>query len=683
MALITWQGDDLTNPTYWNDADNWDTGTVPTTGDDVVLTGANDCFINVATAALNSFTMLGFTGHLTGTFNMTVTVASGTSAVVFDNGADASNTWSGTLLLNPAAGTTINLTAGGWTTWNGITIAGTTTGMVNLVDAVSLAATKVFTLTSGTLHTDGAADNSSLSHTVGTYTINGANTLTLYQGNSTITCLDGGGIQGWNTTTNMTLYAGTSTIVLSGTNAIFSDSGGPGTSKPPYAISFTGAGTAEYRGGGTVTNFSRIGTNTATCSLGAVGSHSMPAVTGTLTLTGFSPTTKLQVFSTTLGTQTSISCTGTIVADNVVFRDIAFTTGKNTDLSDGDTRLVGDCGGNTLAGGYTLTFTTSTTQTCTGSSANWSTATWTSRIPLPQDTVVISLTSGQTLTIDMLRLGKDISFGTATKIQLTTTAITSFGSINATGSGTWTGAITTWTIQNMNRTGNIYLTWAGKAGMGSGFQGYIVACPNTVVNLLDFMTCSSNNLSISSGTFTVNSGGGIGVGATLTTSSGAVLNLGDSTTSYCIALTNNGTINFETSTFTLVTGSSNRTYAFGNATVNNVVINTGTGIATITGNSSFKSLTINAPKTVKFNPGSVQTIGTFNAVGTLGNVITLQTGGAAATLTKSGGGTIQCNYLNITAVNVTPANTWYYGNQSTWNSGTGWGVLAPNFFQLF
>ncbi|MDP2909664.1 MAG: hypothetical protein Q8N69_01160 [bacterium] len=50
-ATRTWEGDDLTNPTYWNDADNWG-GTVPEVGDDVVMNNAANCNVNEATAAL-------------------------------------------------------------------------------------------------------------------------------------------------------------------------------------------------------------------------------------------------------------------------------------------------------------------------------------------------------------------------------------------------------------------------------------------------------------------------------------------------------------------------------------------------------------------------------------------------------------------------------------------------------
>jgi len=69
---------------------------------------------------------------------------------------------------------------------------------------------------------------------------------------------------------------------------------------------------------------------------------------------------------------------------------------------------------------------------------------------------------------------------------------------------------------------------------------------------------------------------------------------------------------------------------------------------------------------------TTQNVGQFVANGSLGNIITINAATLATVvpiLNKTGGGTIQCNYLNLQGVNVTPANTWYYGNQSL-NSST-------------
>src|SRR4030042_6117370 len=98
----------------WSDDTKWEEGSKPAATDDVVFdSGSANCVVNEATAALNSFDCTGYTGTLSGTYDITVTVASGTSTVLF---AGTSPTWSGVLKLNPAAGTTINLTFGSLTT---------------------------------------------------------------------------------------------------------------------------------------------------------------------------------------------------------------------------------------------------------------------------------------------------------------------------------------------------------------------------------------------------------------------------------------------------------------------------------------------------------------------------------------------------------------------------------------
>jgi hypothetical protein len=79
MATTTWQGDDATNPTLWNVAANWDTGSVPTAADDVVLPAiSNACNINAA-AACRSFNASAYTGTLTHTAAITLTIGDATA----------------------------------------------------------------------------------------------------------------------------------------------------------------------------------------------------------------------------------------------------------------------------------------------------------------------------------------------------------------------------------------------------------------------------------------------------------------------------------------------------------------------------------------------------------------------------------------------------------------------------
>jgi hypothetical protein len=135
------------------------------------------------------------------------------------------------------------------------------------------------------------------------------------------------------------------------------------------------------------------------------------------------------------------------------------------------------------------------------------------------------------------------------------------------------------------------------------------------------------------------------------------------------------------------TGNNAKTFAGGGQSFNNLSITGGgTGEIIFTGANIFKKITVNSPKTITLPSGVNTQVGQFVAYGTLGNLITLNasTPGSAATLTKTGGGVIQCQYLDITDINVAPANSWFYGNSSvsTYHSGTGWGVEAPNFFFL-
>jgi hypothetical protein len=41
-------------------------------------------------------------------------------------------------------------------------------------------------------------------------------------------------------------------------------------------------------------------------------------------------------------------------------------------------------------------------------------------------------------------------------------------------------------------------------------------------------------------------------------------------------------------------------------------------------------------------------------------------------LTKSGGGTVLCDYMSISKSTATPANTWYATNSTNGGTNTGW-----------
>lgn len=61
---------------------------------------------------------------------------------------------------------------------------------------------------------------------------------------------------------------------------------------------------------------------------------------------------------------------------------------------------------------------------------------------------------------------------------------------------------------------------------------------------------------------------------------------------------------------------------------------------------------------VRFFGGHTQTTNTFTAEGSVGNLITLKSSSTTkANLTKSGGGTIEVKYCDISYLNATPEDT--------------------------
>jgi hypothetical protein len=105
----------------------------------------------------------------------------------------------------------------------------------------------------------------------------------------------------------------------------------------------------------------------------------------------------------------------------------------------------------------------------------------------------------------------------------------------------------------------------------------------------------------------------------------------------------------------------------GASVVYNDIWFTGVGIGDvfITGNNTFNDLKIDAPRTVIFKQLDTTTVTTFTAIGTLGNLITLDSlnGTDQFTLSKASG-IINCDYLNISNSIVTGGAAWYAGSHS-------------------
>lgn len=434
-----------------------------------------------------------------------------------------------------------------------------------------------------------------------------------------------------------------------------------------------------------------------------------PTVSHTLTLAGNSAINRLLVYSSVIGTQRTITLgTGaTISASNVDFKDIKLyntdTSGADLDLS-AITGLSGDCGGNDG-----IIFTDSDTMTWKdGDGGNWSdvgnwtkTAAAADRVPLPQDDVNlgIAFNPSQTVTADMPRLGRSISWAGATGSPEWTTSLAAsiFGSLDLTDLGTLTASTQTYTFEGRAANmpvGGWTLTSAGNSWAKEiDFKSYL----GTYKLVDDFVTTGQIKPSDSSIidandqdiTFGFLYPSTITSPFTLYMGSGTWTATSDSGSSLYIAwgVGANSTINCETSIIKIINSNNDNIQFIGGAkSYNNVWFSRGTstGSNTITGSNTFNQLkdTGTEAHSLIFTAGTTQTFtGTtpFMVNGSAGKLITLASSTTTAfNLVSTSGYDISCDYLSISRSNASPVNTWYAGINST-NGGnnTGWNFTVP------
>ncbi len=142
------------------------------------------------------------------------------------------------------------------------------------------------------------------------------------------------------------------------------------------------------------------------------------------------------------------------------------------------------------------------------------------------------------------------------------------------------------------------------------------------------------------------------------------------------------TVNPETSTIKLTGGTGEFLGNIGK-TYNNAWIS-GCSEGYILTSNTFNDLKIDAGTTVWFTEGTTQTVTTFTAIGTLGNLITLNSGDEATqfTLSKSSG-IVSCDYLDISNSNATGGASWYAGaNSADTTNNDGWIFTAPETVKM-
>jgi len=646
----------------------------PDATDDVVF-DANSGNVTVdATAVAKTIDQTGYTNTLThNAFTLTVSGSVTLAATKYTTSGAATLAMNATGTLISAGNTLYNLT--------------TSVGTITLGDASNIS--NLFTHTSGTLITDGGAGT--LTHNWYIFYSYNSNTRTITLGNSTINISANNTSWDMTAAANLTLNADTSTINMTGSNADLRVGWLSGGSKTFNIVNFTGSGNAVVTSGyqNTFATLTRTGTAVKTDGFIIYGQDIV--VTGTLSLAGNSATNRLLVKSYILGSAHTITVTGANLTGttNVDFMDITFADNKvgDTDLTNGGANSIGDAGGNTRTlGTGNLVMTTAVKQYWqTVAGGTWSTvANWTSRVPLPQDDVdlgntalatPITYNSGVTVTADMPRLGKSISW---------------------TGAG-YTGTKPTWTFSTSNSVyGSLTLisgmtfsqigttTFYGRASYivtsaGQSFAGLAISAPGGTYTLQDALIA---------GEMTVINGGLITAGKSVTTGffassnsnvrtvdiSGSQVNMTSGGTGWGFGTTPN--LTFVSTGSTIAMAGNSGFFSSGQIIYNDIFVAPGAGILTIYGPFTFHNMTMSSAgtRTVKFTKSTTYTMtGTNFLSGTSGNLVTIDSDDGATQFTLSkASGTVVVDYVSLARSIATGGATFQATNSTDVGGNTGW-----------
>lgn len=655
----------------WNANGTWIGGVQPGAGDDVLLTATsgNITIPAAVTALCRSLVCTGFTGSLTfaaTTSNLNIGDASG-GALTLVSGMTLTLTGLGTINF-------VSTSNNGGTGW-AVTTAGKTLPNVTFngaggkwVQADALTATgATITLTAGTYD-----NTASFSLSCGKISGSGSSTRALLLGSSVVTVTAAATAVDFTSATALTLTPGTSSITLTGAGAGF-----VAGNLTWYDVSFTGSGVSSITGSApSFHNLTRTGTANKTDAL-SIGTSPV-TVTGALTLNANSSVNRLLVQSGTIGTSRTITA-GSLVCTNVVdFQDITGAGAATWTTAASGATFFGDCQGNSG-----ITFTVAATQTHTASAGgNWSDVTkWTSRVPLPQDNVIVDVNTTGTLTADMPRLGKSIDFTGFAATWTNSVANTSFGN--------WTFA------SGMTVSGTQPITWAGRSTQTVTFAGKTLNAAVTInavggtYTMQDALTMNASQFTHNFGTFDANvfnvTFGLLGTG----TSGTRQLKMGSGT--WSLTTTAAGSlwepggaspnVLCQTSTIVISAASANsRTFTCRAQTYNILTYTVAGSTGTLVLNTAGTFGTLNFSdatnaRTLTLPSSTTTTITTPNILGTAGKLMTINSSspGVAATIAKAGGGTVILGYLSVQDSTASPATTWYAGTTSTDAGGnTNW-----------
>ena len=500
----------------WNDTAHWSTSSGGVGGASVPYT-ADDVYFDA-----NSFTAAGQI--------VTINVTADTKNMNW-TGVANNPTLTGTSLLNINGSLTfvsgMTVTYTGLLTFYGdlpsytITLAGKTLGGVGfagnaggnggwtLQDAFSVGNSTV-TLTRGSLNTN----NQTV--TCGSFNSSNSNTRSLTLGSSLITCSSSGTPWNFATVTGLTFNAGTSQIALIGSSPTFAGGG-----LAYNNVVLNSAGTVTISGVNTFSNLTRNGTAAVSNRLVLGASQT---ITGNLTIRGDSASNRLFVLSSAMGTARVLTAASVSFA-NVDFQDIS-GAGAASPFS-------GTSLGNAL-GNSNINFTAAATRYWVGNSGSWnSAAEWSASsggasgasVPLPQDTVIFDANSitlaGQTITVNMPRLGADINFS-----AVANNPILSFNSVASIIFGSLTLG------SNMTISGGQNITFSPRSAVNLINSGRIftnlifIDAIGGAVTIQDAFF-SNGSLTLTRGTLTVNNQNVTAIGFGSSNSNTRTLNMGN------------------------------------------------------------------------------------------------------------------------------------------------------------
>jgi hypothetical protein len=649
--------------------------TVPGTGDDVYFDlhsnepGDTAYTVTMGVAAnCNNFDM-SFTG------TTKVTWAGAYSLNVYGNfylsGGTAQITRTTTCTINMKATDT-----GHTFDSNGVSLAG------NLIyfDGVAGGWSLSNNLTGGGVYVvNGAVDFNEKTLTLGSFHSSYTSTRSVDISNCTITC-SSVSTQAFDvsTITALTWDATGSSVTVSSCVAGGFSIGNLAMGNVTFTLTAAAGGNGLYNTG--TATYTNLTINGASAQGQIIDIYGTNTISGTLTITGVA-LYRLLVRSTAVGTARTMTAHA-VSLSNVDFRDI---TGAG-DAAPFTGTSLGDNLGNSG-----ITFTTPVTRHWVGNGGNWvDTTHWSDTnggspgfsVPLAQDTVIFGSGSfsldAQTVVFNGIDLGASVSFADVTHspaITFSLVGTTSSGNKcygNFTLKSGMTITSNTASLQFYNRTDATVDTdgvaWACN---------FLVACYGAKLTLLDDLILGSTRTFISyygefdadvynvtAGLFDLD----LAVNHTITMGSGTWTASGTGAVWDCNPSANL-TLNAEQSTLVISdTSSTAKTFDGAATTYNNVTI-TGDAVTFVGNNVYTGTLSLNTgglTTGTTFTANSTQTVAAFSTNGADASLVKIRSSSTThATLTKSGGGLISEDYVDIDYMTGSPSLTWYMGTHST------------------